>query len=220
MVAVLLTPTTARAFHEFSVTASTALLAAARGAGLPDVEAPLRWLAWRHEQLENYEPGMEEPTPRLDGTCEALVVFGSAMAAVPVSAADLFVDVLYPAGCRSVVLSGGVGRGTLALFRELVERDLPTFDATWEAGSQPKQINLPTQGVSKPVLATDDPWPEGLDERRCFCSEADIMLELCAPDSCDRLDRQPVRYRVIYCASLCQVCGAVCSPRSEGAFWW
>ena len=42
----------------------------------------------------------------------ALVVHGCSMVAVPHAAADLFVDVLYPAGCRVIILTGGVGRET------------------------------------------------------------------------------------------------------------
>ena len=166
------------------VSRAAALTLAANAAGLSDLDAPLRWLAWRDEQLRSYEPpgggvsGVE--VPRLT-SCNALVVCGSAMAAVPLEAADLFVDVLYPAGCRTVVLSGGVGRGTLALWRELVEKDLASHfaDATWSVGSQPGSVVLDAQhGVEKPVLAASDEVPQILAERRRYCCEADIMLEL------------------------------------------
>ena len=94
--------------------ASVALVANATNA--------LNYLAWRDEQLASYsgksfydpvEAGgviLESPTakqiwPRAD----ALVVHGNSMVAVPLAAADLFVDVLHPAGCRTVLLTGGVG---------------------------------------------------------------------------------------------------------------
>lgn len=103
------------------------------------------------------------------------------MAAVPQQAADLFVDVLYPAGCRAVVLSGGVGRGTLALWRELAERRLTArfgSEAPWAVGTQPARVHLPAQGLSKPVLSSAMEVPSDIEERRSFCSEADVMLEL------------------------------------------
>lgn len=150
---------------------------AARAAGLADIEGLLQWFAWRDPAVEEYEPSCAF-AGRLEH-CDALVVCGSAMAAVPIEAADLFVDVLHPAGCNAVVMSGGVGRGTLALWRELVERNLAeTFGASWEVGCQPALVSLPTQGVSKPALAADAEVPSELDVRRTYCSEADIMLEL------------------------------------------
>ena len=103
------------------------------------------------------------------------------MAIVPTAAADLFVDVLHPAGCRTVVLSGGLGRGTLALWRELSERGLTCHvghSEPWDVESQPEEVTLRVQGVKKPVLRADAPLPVDLAERRAYCCEADIMLEL------------------------------------------
>ena len=40
---------------------------------------------------------------------------------VPQSAADLFVDVLHPSGCRAVIFTGGVGRETAPLWDELAK---------------------------------------------------------------------------------------------------
>lgn len=167
---------------------SAPLVAAALDAGIKDIDAPIRWLAWRDEKLEAYEPGMATAMPPLlelgcaeETMCHALVVCGSAMASVPVDAASLFVDVLYPAGCRAVVMSGGVGRGTLALWRELVERELTApfgCSGPWGVGAQPESVHLPTQKRSKPVLSESDGVPDSLEERRRYCSEADIMLEL------------------------------------------
>lgn len=162
------------------------LLPAARAVGLHDLDAPLRWLAWRDDRLACYEPPRSRfplpgsNTPPKIVSCHALVVCGSAMAAVPLDAADLFVDVLHPAGCRTVVLSGGVGRGTLALWRELVEKDLASrFASGWAVDTQPPRVILEAQGrKEKAVLAATDDVPQELFERRHFCSEADIMLEL------------------------------------------
>jgi len=122
----------------------------------------------------------KDEVPRLEA-CDALVVCGSAMACVPIEAADLYVDVLHPAGCCAVVLSGGVGRGTLALWRELVERGhtrMFGWSDPWDVTTQPSQVSLPAQGVTKPALTATSEVPEDLAERRTYCSEADVMLEL------------------------------------------
>ena len=146
-------------------------------ADLPDISAPIHYLAWRDEKLKTYE--RSSPAATTLESCDALVVCGSAMACVPIEAADLFVDVLVPAGCCAVILSGGVGRGTLAFWRELAERRLTAiFGCAWDAGSQPRSVRLPAQGVTKPVLAATAELPADLAERRAYCSEADLMLEL------------------------------------------
>jgi len=169
------------------VPSSSPLAAAALAAGIKDIDAPIRWLAWRDKKLEAYEPGMTAIPPLLEvgcgdeTVCHALVVCGSAMASVPIHAASLFVDVLYPAGCRTVVMSGGLGRGTLALWRELVERELTApfgWPEPWDVGAQPESVHLSTQKRSKPVLSESDGVPDSLEERRTYCSEADVMMEL------------------------------------------
>lgn len=105
------------------------------------------------------------------------------MVAVPQGAADLFVDVLHPAGCRCVILTGGVGRETPPLWRELAERGLAGLfcgeaDAAWAAGTLPAQVVLHTQGGRvKPVLdRVDLAMPP--EELRRYCSEADVFLEV------------------------------------------
>lgn len=155
-----------------------------------DDNALLRYLAWRDERLAGYDEDAQEPfaLPTEQTACDALLVFGSAMACVPIGAADLFVDVLHPAGCRTVVMSGGVGRGTLALWRELAERRLTStfgWAEPWPVNGQPAEVQLPAQSRSKPVLAAADVVPSEASERRCYCSEADIMLELFV-DRCQR----------------------------------
>ena len=101
------------------------------------MEAPLAYLARRSPSLADYDP---PPAPALatswtlqGSVPSALVVHGCSMVAVPSAAADLFVDVLYPAGCRIIVLTGGVGRETPPLWRELVDRGLTALfaDEPW-----------------------------------------------------------------------------------------
>ena len=152
---------------------------------MSDDDALLGYLAWRDERLAGYDDYAQEPCGELKQkpctACDALLVFGSAMACVPIGAADLFVDVLYPAGCRTVVMSGGVGRGTLALWRELAERRLTArfgCDEPWPVNGQPAAVQLPAQSLSKPVLAAADVVPSEASKRLRYCSEADIMLEL------------------------------------------
>lgn len=160
-----------------------------------DAEKTLAYLAWRHPRLASYDPppsgtvsssaSSSPPTkaPRVD----ALVVHGNSMVACPLGAADLFVDVLYPAGCRAVILTGGVGRETPPLWLELASRGLkPLFSSEHGGGSAPPWSNdrppahvaLPAQGISsKPVLDGFDLTlaPEAL---RAYASEADVFLEL------------------------------------------
>ena len=85
------------------------------------MDAPLAYLARRSPSLADYDP---PPAPALAASWTfqgsvpaALVVHGCSMVAVPHSAADLFVDVLYPAGCHVIILTGGVGRDAAALER-------------------------------------------------------------------------------------------------------
>lgn len=180
-------------------------------AGLADLQAPIDWLAWRDSRVEGYEPPrnrgdaaaarvVDSPSPPPPpmgasgvSSCHALVVCGSTMAEVPIDVADLFVDVLHPAGCQTVVLSGGVGRGTLSLWRELVEKGLAhEFTAVgWPGDTQPASVALRAQGGEKPVLAAADDVPQDLAERRRFCCEADVMLEL----FCRQVERRGMEVR-------------------------
>jgi hypothetical protein len=102
------------------------------------------------------------------------------MVAVPRAAADLFVDVLYPAGCRVIILTGGVGRETPPLWRELADRGLTSLfsDEPWARDEIPAEVILRTQGgLAKPVLnRVDLEMPP--DELRQYCAEADIFLEI------------------------------------------
>lgn len=150
--------------------------------------APLNYLAFRNPSLALYEQKAGPLNPKLalgpwlpaSMRCQALVICGSAMTAVPMQAADLFVDVLYPAGCRTVILTGG-GLCNLALCNDLVERELTAAVGTkepWPIGTQPKTVTLQKQGVSKPVLEASAAVPTSAEERQRFCSEADVMLEL------------------------------------------
>lgn len=138
-------------------------------------------------RLEQYEQKAGPMSPKLalgpwlNIPCQALVIFCSPMACVPMEAADLFCDCLYPAGCRSVVLNGGVERSTLATWRELVERRLTShfgFAEPWPVNAQPSSIALAKQNVIKAIVQADQPLPETLDERRQKASTADVMLEL------------------------------------------
>lgn len=161
---------------------------------MKDANAVLEWLAWRHEALAGYEPpppdNLEPQTlagpelPKFD----ALVVHGCSMVAVPLGAADLFVDVLYPAGCRTVVITGGVGRETPPLWAELADRGMAALFGSnashaWsgaaDAAGPPESVLLPSQGASKRVAKEVDLQlpPE---EAREFCSEAEVFLELFA----------------------------------------
>jgi len=147
---------------------------------MEDLVKVLRWLAERHPSLADYEPPGKilravAAGPRVD----ALVVHGCSMVAVPSGAADLFVDVLHPAGCRAVVLTGGVGRETLPLWAELAERNLTAlFGVSWASNAPPSHVVLPAQGgATKPVLDgfnVNTP-PEVLRE---YASEADVFLEI------------------------------------------
>eukprot|EP00908_Phaeocystis_cordata_P013688 Transcript_2475.p1 GENE.Transcript_2475~~Transcript_2475.p1 ORF type:complete len:369 (+),score=92.18 Transcript_2475:81-1109(+) len=147
----------------------------------------LVYLARRSAMLSDYDPPKELPAlapaggwPLQGATPSALVVHGCSMVAVPQAAADLFVDVLYPAGCRVILLTGGVGRETPPLWKELAERGMTGLfaDAPWARDATPKQVTLRTQGgVVKPVLdhvALEMPP----DELRRYCAEADIFLEI------------------------------------------
>lgn len=180
------------------------LYSAAREAGLPDPTAPLRWLAWRDERVENYDPpqsalSLEHKPTSLFRACwpapaatrasgvaglprvDALIVAGCAMVCIPIGAADFFVDVLYPGGCRVVVLSGGLGRGTLPLWRELTEKKLTKlFGASepWQPGTQPESVTLPSQGTTKPVLDGFDVAHMPPEQVRSYACEADVFLEL------------------------------------------
>ena len=176
---------------------AAAVLAAAYGfyrwakamaeAHMADAHASLQWLAARHASLAHYDPPSSpseargyvqwSEAPRVD----ALVVHGSSFASVPSAAADLFADVLYPAGCRVVVLTGGVGRETPPLWAELADRQLTgLFGATegWSRARPPTHVALPTQRLSsKPVLEGYDLQmsPEKL---QTYCTEADVFLEI------------------------------------------
>ena len=167
---------------------SASVASAAAAVGLDDLSSPLRWLAWRHPALEAYEPRWCAGAPEHDKEAlgrarihqvDALVVHGCSIAAVPLAAADLFVDVLYPAGCRTVVMTGGVGRETGALWLDVAMRGMTGLfgsSASWTR--QPLHVDLPAQGLSsKPVLdgfSHDMPTEELL----CYCSEADVFLEI------------------------------------------
>ena len=148
------------------------------------MEAPLAYLARRSPSLADYDP---PPTPALatswtlqGSVPSALVVHGCSMVAVPHAAAALFVDVLYPAGCRIIVLTGGVGRETPPLWRELVDRGLTALfaDEPWARDEAPADVILRTQGgLTKPVLnRVDLEMPP--NELRQYCAEADIFLEI------------------------------------------
>ena len=140
------------------------------------IKDALEWLAWRDPRLRDYDGPGDQVVPV---AVDALVVHGCSMVAVPQRAADLFVDVLHPAGCNVVVLTGGVGRETPPLWRELAEREMYLiFERSWGSEAPPPHVALPTQGVgSKPVLDGFDLTmpPEKLRE---FCSEADLFLEI------------------------------------------
>jgi hypothetical protein len=146
----------------------------------------LRWLAWRDPRLAHYDPPASGDKAHVAATTgphvDALVVHGCSMVSVPLSAADLFVDVLHPAGCRTVVLTGGVGRETLPLWSELVARDMCTLfrpsGEGWSREETPEYVALPSQGVArKPVLAAVDlEMPP--EELRQYASEADVFLEI------------------------------------------
>ena len=101
------------------------------------MDEPLVYLARRSPSLADYDPP-PAPAPadgwKFQGSVpSALVVHGCSMVAVPRAAADLFVDVLYPAGCRVIILTGGVGRETPPLWRELADRGLTSLfsDEPW-----------------------------------------------------------------------------------------
>lgn len=151
---------------------------------LLDCQLVLEWLAWRDQRLAYDPPTGEDKVsssclsgPRVD----ALVIHGSSFTSCPIGAADLFIDMLHPAGCRHVLLTGGVGRETPPLWDELAERGLTAqvgWNKPWACGLPPPQVDLPTQGVrGKKVLAGVDlaMEPERLRE---FCTEADVFLEL------------------------------------------
>ena len=148
-----------------------------------DLNAALLYLARRSPALTTYEP---PPAPVRAGgwvlttgmVPSALVVHGCSMVAVPEAAADLFVDVLHPAGCRNILLTGGVGRETPPLWRELAERQMTALfsDAPWEASQPPKQVLLRTQGIVKPVL--DHVALEMPPEVRCPTSTRPRRLSL------------------------------------------
>jgi len=168
------------------------LLTRASQEGLGDTPAalavPLNYLAFRNPSLALYEQKAGPLNPKLalgpwlpaSIRCQALVICGSAMTAVPMQAADLFVDVLYPAGCRTVILTGG-GLRNVALCNDLVERELTAAVGAkepWPIGKLPKTVTLQKQGVSKPVLEASATVPTSAEDRQRFCSEADVMLEL------------------------------------------
>ena len=157
----------------------------ASAALVENAQKALNFLAWRDQVLESYDPPQKGTTGAPPATkvqaprADALVVHGNSMAAVPLGAADLFVDVLYPAGCRTVLLTGGVGRETPPLWAELAERNMTSIFAVepWPQNRPPAQVSLPSQGVTKPVLAHVDLAlaPEKLRE---YASEADVFLEI------------------------------------------
>ena len=147
---------------------------------MEDAIKVLHWLAERHPSLSDYEPpGKILRAVAAGPHVDALVVHGCSMVAVPSGAADLFVDVLHPAGCRAVVLTGGVGRETPPLWAELAERNLTAlFGMPWASDAPPSRVVLPAQGgISKPVLDGFDLKipPEVL---RTHASEADVFLEI------------------------------------------
>ena len=139
----------------------------------------LRYLAWRHERLAHYDPAWRAIAMGVRPLVDALIVHGSSFVACPLGAADLFVDVLYPAGCRTVLLTGGVGRETPPLWTELVDRGLTGLFSTqpWSREHPPHEVELRSQRVRKPVLDGVDLQmaPEAL---RQYASEADVFLEL------------------------------------------
>jgi hypothetical protein len=99
--------------------------------------------------------------------------------AVPRSAADLFMDMLHPAGCRTVVITGGVGRETVLLWDEVAARGMThLFGAPQPWKGTPQSVDLPTQGVrGKPVLeGFSHDMPEA--HIRAHCTEADVFLEI------------------------------------------
>ena len=112
------------------------------------------------------------------------------MVKVVQGAADLFVDVLHPAGCRVVLLTGGVGRETPPLWGELRARKLTAlfgYDEPWARGTLPPHVSLPLQGVEKKPVLSSVELTMPPDELRAYCSEADVFLELfaarCAPNT-------------------------------------
>ena len=144
----------------------------------------LTYLARRSPSLAHYEPPPAQPPAggwRLEGPVpQALVVHGSSFVAVPQAAADLFVDVLYPAGCRTILITGGVGRETPLLWKELHQRGMTSLFSRepWEPDTPPNAVILPMQGSEmKPVLDhVDLEMPP--DELRRHCTEADVFLEI------------------------------------------
>ena len=150
--------------------------------------ALLRWLAWRDARLEDYDPPEEATAearaPLADAPkVDALVVHGCSMVKVVQGAADLFVDVLHPAGCRVVLLTGGVGRETPPLWGELRARKLTAlfgYDEPWARGTLPPHVSLPLQGVEKKPVLSSVELTMPPDELRAYCSEADVFLELFA----------------------------------------
>ena len=108
---------------------------------------------------------------------------GCSFTSVPLGAADLFVDVLQPAGCRNVIITGGIGRETPPLWDELAARGLWGcfgWDQPWPRGRPPAHVYLPSQANKrKPVLEGFDLEMKA-EELRAYCSEADVFLELFA----------------------------------------
>ena len=169
-----------------TITAVFHLLKAASKRLIDDCFEILEWLAWRDERVASYDPPTSSPTPSsMTGAqlikVDALVVHGCSMVAVPQGAADLFVDVLYPAGCRTVLITGGVGRETPPLWDELAKHNLTElvgWRTAWPLGSPPPTVDLPTRGVhGKPVLGGVELDMEP-DKVRRYCTEADVFLEL------------------------------------------
>ena len=150
-----------------------------------DATTVLEFLAWRSECLCHYNPPEEQPPPRagnddaLPIQVDAMVVHGNSMAAVPLGAADLYCDLLVRAGCKTVLLTGGVGRETPPLWTELADRGLtaPFADAPWPRDTPPSHVRLPCQNVTKPVLQGVD-LTIAPDDLRQYASEADVFLEL------------------------------------------
>lgn len=150
---------------------------------MTDTEA-LNYLARRSPSLAQYEPPPAQPPAggwHWEGAVpQALVVHGCSMAAVPQAAADLFVDVLYPAGCRTILITGGVGRETPPLWKDLHQRGMTSLFAhePWEPDATPTAAILRTQGSEiKPVLDhVDLDMPP--NKLRQYCTEADVFLEI------------------------------------------
>jgi hypothetical protein len=110
-------------------------------------------------------------------------VHGCSFTSVPLGAADLFIDVLHPAGCRNVIITGGIGRETPPLWDELAARGLCTlfgWDQPWVRGRPPAHVDLRSQGNKrKPVLEGFDLEMKA-EELRAHCTEADVFFELFA----------------------------------------